>query len=152
MTLSPLLIHWLKVSILFSSCGNILEWKLSMKLKRIYGDASPIRKRWKSLKHPKIPLEVWVEEKLIKPLHPWYGTLMDEVWLNGCMIFSKNFHLAACFLVCHSSTFTFASALTLGEPRVLLSVDLNRFQHRSVSPYQRRGSLVAARVSTNHEC
>ena len=82
---------------------------------------------------PKYPWKFGWKKSSIKPLHPWYGTLMDEVWLNGCMIFSQNFHLAACFPVCHSSTFTFASALTLGEPRVLLSVDLNRFQHRSVS-------------------
>lgn len=47
---------------------------------------------------------------------------------------------------------TFWSFDTWRTTRVLLSVDLNRFQHRSVSPYQRRGSLVAARVSTNHEC
>ena len=47
---------------------------------------------------------------------------------------------------------TFWSFDTWRTTRVLLSVDLNRFQHRSVSPYQRRGSLVAAKVSTKHEC
>ena len=140
-------------------------WKPRMK--RFYGDGSPIRKRWKPLKNPEIALEVLVEEEqLNQALHPWYGL----VWYAHGRSTTELMHdllpkflpsslsgvslLYLCLCLCISSVQRHSEALidTWRTTRVLLlSVDLNRFQHCSVSPYQRRGSLVAARVSTNHE-
>lgn len=121
------MIHWLKVSILFSSCGNILEWKLSMKLKRFYGDGSPMRKRWTSLNYPKIPPEVRVEEeKLNQAFAPmiWYahGRSMTERMHDLLPKLPPRSMLSGVSLLylclCISSVQLHSEALTLGEPRV----------------------------------